>query len=107
IRVKSWNEAIALFFGGAPEPMPVTDEVRELLLPFLREHGFPGAPEITAVRGGANNRVYRVESSHRVAAVKQYFQTAADSRDRFGAERAFYQFAWGHGIRRTPEPLAW
>ena len=107
LRVKSWIEARAALLVNAPEPAPVTDEALEILAPFLKEHGFDDAARITPVRGGANNRVYRVEGGGKVKPVKQYFRHAADARDRFGAERAFYQYAWTNGIRRTPEPLAW
>jgi FMN phosphatase YigB (HAD superfamily) len=107
IRVKSWSEARERLLGSAPEPAPVTNEVRGILLPFLRGQGFGEQCTIAALRGGANNRVYRVGEGGRTGAIKQYFQNGADSRDRFGVERAFYEFAWGNGIRRTPEPLAW
>ena len=57
--------------------------------------------------GGGNNRVYRVAMAGRAGLLKAYFQNPADPRDRFGAERAFYEFLWPAGVRRTPEPLGW
>jgi hypothetical protein len=73
---------------------------------FLARHGF-GNAAITPLAGGGNNRVYRVQEAARDAVLKQYFQHPTDPRDRFGAESAFYHYVWSHGIRRTPEPLAW
>ena len=74
---------------------------------FARAQGFEADLKIEALTGGGNNRVYRVSDGEREAVVKHYFQHGADRRDRFAAERAFYDFAWGSGVRRTPEPLAW
>lgn len=62
---------------------------------FLSESGVEGAPEVTLLRGGANNRVYRVCSSGDTAVLKVYFAQSADGRDRFAAERAFYGHAVG------------
>ena len=60
-----------------------------------------------ALAGGANNRVYRLDSvdgAH--ALLKFYFQHSYDSRDRLAAEFSFSQFAWDNGVRRLPRPLA-
>jgi hypothetical protein len=77
------------------------------ILEFIGREGFSSAARVCALTGGRNNRVYRVQDGRRDGVVKQYFRHAADLRDRFGAERAFYNFVWRHGIRRTPAPLAW
>ena len=74
---------------------------------FAARHGYGGEPAIVPLAVGGNNRVYRVSDGARSAVLKQYFQSAADMRDRFGAERAFYEFLWSRGVRRTPEPLGW
>jgi len=74
---------------------------------FLAQHGFTETAAITPLAGGGNNRVFRVQAAGRDAVLKQYFQHPSDPRDRFGAERAFYQYLWSRGIRRTPEPLGW
>jgi hypothetical protein len=39
--------------------------------------------------------------------LKNYFHSPSDPRDRFGAERAFYELLKSQGIRRAPEPLGW
>lgn len=60
----------------------------------------------TRLTGGGNNRVYRIDTSAGPVLLKEYFRHAKDSRDRLGAEQAFLQFAWAHGVRAIPQPLA-
>ena len=88
-------------------PPSVPPEFRGRVTPFLRTHGFAADFVIEPVAGGGNNRVYRVQSAARAGLLKAYFQNPADPRDRFGTERAFYEFLWRSGVRRTPEPLGW
>ena len=85
----------------------VPPEFRERVIPFLQTHGFAADCAIEPVAGGGNNRVYRVQTAARTGLLKAYFQNPADPRDRFGTERAFYEFLWRSGVRRTPEPLGW
>lgn len=87
-------------------PNPAGPEVAESVKPFLQAHGFLDA-SLEPLSGGGNNRVFRVGAGVREAVLKVYFQNPADKRDRFGAERAFYELLWRTGVRRTPEPLAW
>ncbi|MGH7075636.1 MAG: phosphotransferase [Stellaceae bacterium] len=58
------------------------------------------------IKGGGNNRVFRIEANGRVAALKIYFHHAEDGRDRLGTEYAFARFAWDSGLRMLPEPIA-
>lgn len=102
-RSSAWN-----IIGGKLLPVPVapTDDAviaafRHSCIPQLR------SAEITPMSGGGNNRVYRVASGSAQAILKSYFQNPADTRDRFGAEHAFYSFVWKRGIRCVPEPLGW
>ena len=88
-------------------PVSIPSDFRARVTPFLQAHGFATDCAIEPVAGGGNNRVYRVQTAGRAGLLKAYFQNPADPRDRFGAERAFYEFLWGHGVRRTPEPLGW
>ncbi len=88
-------------------PPPVPPEFRDRVAPFLQAHGFATDCPLEPVAGGGNNRVYRVAMAGRAGLLKAYFQNPADPRDRFGAERAFYEYLWGQGVRRTPEPLGW
>ena len=56
--------------------------------------------------GGGNNRVYRVDTPTGPVLLKEYFRHLADPRDRLGAEQAFLQYAWAHGVRALPQPVA-
>lgn len=85
----------------------VPPDFRQRVTPFLQANGFAGEVVIEPVAGGGNNRVYRVQTAARTGLLKAYFQNPADPRDRFGTERAFYEFLWRSGVRRTPEPLGW
>jgi hypothetical protein len=58
------------------------------------------------LKGGGNNRVFRVEAGKDCALLKAYFRHPADPRDRLGTEFAFSAFAWDHGLRCLPRPLA-
>ncbi len=65
--------------------------------------GFRGPVRAVAIAGGANNRVYRVETGDGLLLLKSYFR---DSRDRLGTEFAFSDFAWRHGVRTLARPVA-
>jgi hypothetical protein len=56
--------------------------------------------------GGANNRVFRVETPTSVALLKSYFRHPDDPRDRLATDFAFSRFAWDSGVRCIPQPLA-
>ena len=60
---------------------------------------------LAPLAGGANNRVFRVETSSTVALLKSYFRHPDDPRDRLATEFAFSQFAWQNGVRCIPQPL--
>ncbi|MDP2801183.1 MAG: phosphotransferase [Phreatobacter sp.] len=67
------------------------------------------APPVSAERlsGGKNNRVFLVSDAAGAARVlKLYHVSAADSRDRLGAEWCFISYARARGIDTVPEPLA-
>ena len=102
LRARNWQE-VRERIGGAMAPEGLDAGVFE----FLHNSGFGQAVAVTSLKGGGNNRVYRVWYAGRNAVLKKYFRHAADPRDRFGSERAFYNYLWPRGIRRTPEPLAW
>jgi hypothetical protein len=51
--------------------------------------------------------VYRVRSEGANHVLKVYFQNPKDPRDRFRAERAFYDHLWRNNVRCTPEPCGW
>jgi hypothetical protein len=84
----------------------LTPEVTDL----LRHAGLgQGRFELIPLAGGANNQVYRVEFGERPPLVlKRYFFSPADGRDRFHAEKSFYDFFQAAGLQgRTPRAVAW
>lgn len=68
--------------------------------------GFHDEFSLHEIRGGANNRVFRVDLNGSWLLLKAYFQHPDDPRDRPGAEFAFSRFAWDNGVRCMPKPLA-
>jgi hypothetical protein len=76
------------------------------LLAFLKQEGFDQDSSLDLLRGGKNNRVYKVESQGRTAVLKEYHQHPDDPRNRCAAEFSFASFAWNQGIRSIAEPLA-
>ena len=73
---------------------------------LLAHAGLPSGWTLEPIAGGANNRVYRVETSSGPALLKAYFRHPADPRDRLGTEFGFLTFAWTNGVRSVPRPLA-
>ena len=72
---------------------------------LLAAAGLSPAVSFERLTEGGNNRVYRVETVSGPVLLKEYFRHAADLRDRLGAEQAFSQFAWRHGVSSLPRPL--
>lgn len=66
-----------------------------------------GECQLSALEGGRNNRVYRIDGLAEPVLVKSYFANPKDRRDRFTAERAFYTFLDTNGSRHAPRSLAW
>jgi Ser/Thr protein kinase RdoA (MazF antagonist) len=61
---------------------------------------------LAPVRGGGNNRVFRVEAGGGTYALKFYPPQSADRRDRLGQEWQALTFLRHHGIAAVPLPLA-
>jgi hypothetical protein len=76
------------------------------LASLLKGAGISGPPEIHRLRGGANNRVYRVDAGGTSFLAKVYFRHAGDRRDRFGSEVAFLDFALKRGLACVPRVVA-
>lgn len=86
---------------------PFVDVIdNESIARLLASAGLPAPTAITRLSGGGNNRVYRVDTRSGPVLLKEYFRHSGDTRDRLGAEQAFSRFAWGHGVRALPCPLA-
>jgi hypothetical protein len=73
---------------------------------LLAHAGMSGGLTLEPIDGGANNRVYRVETASGPALLKAYFRHPADPRNRLGTEFGFLAFAWDNGVRSVPRPLA-
>ena len=74
---------------------------------LVRRLGWLADFDIAPAGGTGNNRVFSLRSAGQRFLLKRYFQHPADPRDRFGAERAFYQFTREAGIDWVPRPMAW
>ncbi len=61
--------------------------------------------QLTPLDGGANNRVFRMETESGCYLLKSYFRHPEDPRDRLATEFAFAKFAWNRGVRSIPQPL--
>lgn len=74
----------------------------EKYLPSLNANGqCRGLP----LKGGANNRVYRISTDNGSFVLKHYFTHPVDRSDRLYAEFSFCKFAWQNGVRTLPEPF--
>ena len=60
---------------------------------------------VEPVRGGGNNRLFRVTSGGRSYALKIYAGNPAESRERYAREFGGLSFLWRRGERRIAEPL--
>lgn len=69
---------------------------------LLTETGFSENFVLRVLNGGANNRIFRLESNRFSLLLKVYFQ---DPHDRLRAEFSFARFAWDNGVRSLPEPI--
>ncbi len=79
----------------------------EQVRPLLESMGIAGPVQFVPLPGGANNRVFRVTHAGGEFVVKSYFQHPGDTRDRFGAERAFYELINAQDITSAPKLLGW
>jgi len=68
--------------------------------------GYQLAAPPEPIAGGRNNRVFRLRTKGEPLLLKQYFAGGGEDRDRLAAEFAFARFAWDHGVRALPEPIA-
>jgi hypothetical protein len=58
------------------------------------------------VRGGGNNRLYRVDGAARAFALKHYPADPADARARYEREFGGLRFLWDQGVRCIAQPVA-
>ncbi len=83
------------------------DRLPDKLQSLLRERGVAADAPIIPLKDGGNNQVYRLAGGKQDYVLKHYFQHPTDTRDRFAAERVFYELLWNGGLRQIPEPCGW
>ena len=81
-------------------------EAGERIGAFLAETLPAGPWKLQQLETGGNNRTFQVQRGGERYVLKEYFRHPGDQRDRAAAEFAFARFAWQHGLRCLPEPLA-
>ncbi len=74
---------------------------REIALEFCDE----SVQDVIAIKGGGNNRLFKIQCSTRSFALKWYPRQAEDSRDRLGAEFKALRFLCDYGPSPTPQPF--
>ena len=79
---------------------------QQLATDLLARIGINAAFTMTPLAGGRNNRVFKVETSHDVFILKQYFQNPKDRRDRLGHEYALLEYLQAIGSHYAARPLS-
>lgn len=83
-----------------------TASADELARRLLRVAGGGQVVAVHPLSGGRNNRVFRVVGDGQDFLLKCFFRNSSDSRDRFGHERAFLEYAGGVAVSNVPRLLA-
>ncbi|MBL9138292.1 MAG: aminoglycoside phosphotransferase family protein [Verrucomicrobiales bacterium] len=92
-RMESWEALRERLIGvRSSEPAAPVQAAAIDFEAFLRSCGLRGPLRVEPMKGGANNQVFAVDAAEGRFILKRYFHGASDPRDRFGAERAFYQW---------------
>jgi len=86
--------------------MIVDQALKEATAELAATAGVYGEPQLQVLSTHGHNRMVRVEIGDAVLALKRYFPGPGDRRDRLRAEFTFSRFAWAHGVRALPEPMA-
>jgi hypothetical protein len=75
---------------------------------LLRRVGVSALPPLVPLSGGMNNRVHRLDTPSGSFVLKQFFPVAVGERDRFRAEKTFYDFVQSAPPSlAAPRALAW
>ncbi len=82
-------------------------EVPAPVAAFARQCLSSAEVKVQRLEGGANNRVYRASAAGGSVVIKAYHRAAADQRDRFAAEKAFYQLLDAAHPGQSARPLGW
>lgn len=86
-----------------PEPLAMLEKAAAVVLSMVN---IPGQPVLSPLKGGGNNRVFRVQVPSGSLVLKEYFQHEEDPRDRLEAEYTFIKHVWSMGVRALPQPIA-
>ena len=72
---------------------------------LLNKLGTRSPFKIKNIGGGANNKVYKIETGVDDYLFKAYYHGPEDKRDRLKTEFGFSDFLWCSGIRKIPRPI--
>jgi hypothetical protein len=72
---------------------------------LLSKIGLHTKYHLMLLKGGRNNRAFKLKCDVHEFFLKAYFYSSADPRDRLNHEFSFTTFAWSNGIHSVPEPL--
>ena len=87
--------------------MTTAAEMEKQIAKVLRHHLKKEARAFRQLKGGRNSRVFRVDCADgEPVAVKAYFRSARDRRDRMGGEFRALQLLQSEGVRKVAAPLA-
>lgn len=73
---------------------------------LAQKAGLEGIIRLDPINSGGNNRVFKMGIGEEIFLLKSYFHSYKDPRDRLGHEFAFTSFAWEHGAKAIPRPVA-
>ena len=85
---------------------PIEDEYHEGIKEMLSKRGLHARYHLTPLKGGRNNRAFKLKCNEHKFFLKGYFYSATDQRDRLNHEFGLMFFAWSNGIRTVPQPFA-
>ena len=83
-----------------------SDVILAVAAGILKTAGLRAVPRsFASVAGGANNRVFKIESGDENFLLKCYFSHPGQMRNRCKSDFDFSQFAWNCGIRTVSKPV--
>ena len=82
------------------------EETIAAITDLARQVGISDEITLKPLKGGKNNRVFKLTTGSKSLLLKQYYRDDADRRDRLHAEYSFLQYAVRHAPDRVPKPLA-
>ena len=83
----------------------IDDISHEGIKEMLSKRGLHSKYHLIPLKGGRNNRAFKLKCDEHEFFLKAYFYSSKDQRNRLYHEFSFTTFAWSNGIRSVPEPL--